>query len=182
MVADSDILRDDLWVTSRDFFGQRLLVPSADNANFVINALENLSGSGALIGLRGRGESARPFALVETIRQEAERRYRAKEQELRAKLDTAQGKLDRLVGRQGTTGEVILSADDKAMIDTFRRETVSVRRELRGVQRALRKDIDRLDAWLKFLNIAAIPLLLVAVTLVVAVIRRVRRPARAAAA
>ena len=68
------------------------------------------------------------------------------------------------------------------MIDTFRRETVSVRRELRGVQRALRKDIDRLDAWLKFLNIAAIPLLLVAVTLVVAVIRRVRRPARAAAA
>lgn len=175
VVADSDMLRDDQWVTSRDFFGQRLLVPSADNANFVVNALENLSGSGALIGLRGRGESARPFALVETIRQEAERRYRAKEQELREKLSAVQGKLDRLVGRQGAKGEVILSADDKATIDRFRRETVSIRRELRGVQRALRKDIDRLDAWLKFFNIAAIPLLLVAVTLVVAVIRRVRR-------
>ncbi len=182
VVADSDMLRDDQWVTSRDFFGQRLLVPSADNANFVVNALENLSGSGALIGLRGRGESARPFALVETIRQEAERRYRAKEQELREKLSAVQVKLDRLVGPQGAKGEVILSDDDKATIDRFRRETVSIRRELRGVQRALRKDIDRLDAWLKFFNIAAIPLLLVAVTLVVAVIRRVRRPARAAAA
>ena len=182
VVADSDMLRDDQWVTSRDFFGQRLLVPSADNANFVINALENLSGSGALIGLRGRGKSARPFALVETIRQEAERRYRAKEQERRDKLRAVQGKLDRLVARQGAAGEVILSADDKATIDSFRLETVSIRRELRGVQRALRKDIDRLGAWLKFFNIAAIPLLLVAVTLAVAVIRRVRRRVRAAAA
>ena len=76
---------------------------------------------------------------------------------------------------RGPRAETHLSDDDKATIDRFRRETVSIRRELRGVQRALRKDIDRLDAWLKFFNIAAIPLLLVAVTLVVAVIRRVRR-------
>jgi hypothetical protein len=37
---------------------------------------------------------------------------------------------------------------------------ISVRRELRGVQADLRRDIDGLDRWLKFLNIAAVPLLI----------------------
>ena len=35
-----------------------------------------------------------------------------------------------------------------------------VRRELRSVQAELRRDIDRLDGWLKFFNIAAVPLLI----------------------
>jgi hypothetical protein len=35
-----------------------------------------------------------------------------------------------------------------------------VRRELRGVQADLRRDIDSLSSWLKFFNIAAVPLLI----------------------
>ena len=52
---------------------------------------------------------------------------------------------------------------------------VELRRDLRDVQHALRKDIDALDAWLKFFNIAAIPLLLGLGTLIFAVGRRLRR-------
>jgi ABC-type uncharacterized transport system involved in gliding motility auxiliary subunit len=37
---------------------------------------------------------------------------------------------------------------------------LSIRRELREVKRALRQDIDRLDGWLKFANIALVPLLI----------------------
>jgi len=51
----------------------------------------------------------------------------------------------------------------------------SIRKELRGVQHELRKDIDRLDTWLKFLNIAAIPLLLGLGTMVFALLGRLRR-------
>jgi hypothetical protein len=36
---------------------------------------------------------------------------------------------------------------------------LAIRRELREVKRALREDIDRLDGWLKFANIAFVPLL-----------------------
>ena len=35
-----------------------------------------------------------------------------------------------------------------------------IRRQLREVKRELRKDIDRLDGMLKFVNIAAVPLLI----------------------
>jgi hypothetical protein len=38
---------------------------------------------------------------------------------------------------------------------------LDTRRELREVKRALRSDIDALDGWLKFANIALVPLMIV---------------------
>ena len=89
------------------------------------------------------------------------------------------GELNRLIRREAKAeaqgGEVILKQEEKKAIERFRREMISIRKELRGVQYDLRKDIDNLDSWLKFMNIAAIPLLLGLGTLVLAVGRRLRR-------
>ena len=49
---------------------------------------------------------------------------------------------------------------------------LSIRRELREVKRALRQDIDRLDGWLKFTNIALVPLLIGAGGIGFAALRR----------
>ncbi len=49
-----------------------------------------------------------------------------------------------------------------------------MRRELRDVQSALRTDLDRLDTLLKFLNIAAIPLLLAIGAIGATIYRRTR--------
>ena len=178
VVADVDMLHDRFWVDIRQLMGQQLLVPNANNADFVVNSLDNLGGSDALIGLRGRAESSRPFHLVQEIRQDAERQFREKELSLQTKLQDVEGKLENLVRRRGTDSEQVLSPGDKAAIDKFRNEMVQVRKELRGVQRALRKDIDRLDGLLKFINIAAIPLLLGFATILAAIVRT-RRRARA---
>ena len=159
--------------------GTPLIIPFANNADFVVNALESLSGGASLAHLRGRAISNRPFHLVREIRQEAERRYRQKEQKLKKKLEDVRGKLNKLVRRENKIeaqgGEVILKPEEKKEIENFRREMSSIRKELRGVQHELRKDIDRLDTWLKFLNIAAIPLLLGLGTMVFALLGRIRR-------
>ena len=42
----------------------------------------------------------------------------------------------------------------------FREERLAIRKDLRDVRRNLRKDIDALDTWLKFVNIALIPILI----------------------
>ena len=55
---------------------------------------------------------------------------------------------------------MILSESDRQTIEKFRGDMLSIRRELREVKRALREDIDRLDGWLKFANIALVPLLI----------------------
>lgn len=175
VVADVDMLHDRFWTDTRELMGRRLLVPFANNADFVVNALDNLSGSDAMIGLRGRAQSTRPFHLVQEIRQAAEQQYRSKEQSLQAKLDDVRQKLEALERRRGAEGDIVLSAEDRAAIDKFRSEMIATRKELRDVQRALREDIDRMDAWLKFLNIAAIPLLLGFGTIVVTAIDRLRR-------
>ena len=72
-------------------------------------------------------------------------------------------------------GEIILKPEEKRAIETFRREMISIRKELRGVQHDLRKDIEFLDSWLKFFNIGAIPLLLAIGTILFAAGRRFRR-------
>ncbi len=160
VIADSDMLADQFWVSIQELLGQRLAVPQAHNAAFVINALENLSGGEALATLRGRGVNDRPFERVADIRRDAERRYREKEQALNAKLKDLQGKLQQMETKSGEGGQILLSDKDRQTIEGFRNEMLEVRRELRTVQADLRRDIDNLDGWLKFFNIAAVPLLI----------------------
>ncbi len=158
-IADTDMLHDQFWVVAREFLGQRVMIPSAHNASFVLNALDNLSGGKALIALRGRGVEDRPFHMVDGIRRDAERKFRQKEQALLAKLKGVQAQLTK-VERKGAGGKIILTDADKAAIEKFRTELVSVRRQLRDVKHSLRRDIDSLDRTLKFINIAGIPLLI----------------------
>ena len=51
---------------------------------------------------------------------------------------------------------------------------LDVRKKLRDVQLALRKDIDQLDTKLKILNIWTMPLLIAFVAIILAIIRRRR--------
>lgn len=161
VIADSDLLADQFWVDRRELAGQEAAIPTAHNAAFVLSALENLSGSNALIALRGRGVNERPFTWVEDIRRRAEKQFREKEQGLEARLKAAQDELVKLQ-QSGTAGSVVLSEKERQAVETFRAEMLDTRRELREVKRALRSDIDRLDGWLKFVNIALIPLLIAA--------------------
>ena len=64
------MLDDRVWVQSQDFFGQRVVVPIANNGDFVANAVDVLAGGEDLIGLRSRGTAARPFEVVDRIQRE----------------------------------------------------------------------------------------------------------------
>lgn len=175
IVADTDVLHEGLWAEIRNVNGEQLLVPYAGNSDFVINAVENLSGGDVLLGLRSRGDSKRPFLMVEKIQLEAERKFRAEQEKLAKELQETQKRIEGLTNREGANGEAILTAEEKTAIAEFRRKMIDIRHDLRNVQHALRKDIDALDAWLKFLNIAAIPLILGFAALVIAVARRLSR-------
>ncbi|MCF3628321.1 Gldg family protein [Thalassospiraceae bacterium LMO-SO8] len=175
IVADTDVLHEGLWAEIRNVNGEQLMVPYAGNSDFVINAVENLSGGDVLLGLRSRGDSKRPFLMVEKIQLEAERKFRAEQEKLAQELQETQKRIEGLTNREGANGEAILTAEEKTAIAEFRRKMIDIRHDLRNVQHALRKDIDALDAWLKFLNIAAIPLILGFAALVIAVVRRLSR-------
>mgnify|MGYP003694177637 CR=1 FL=1 len=142
---------------AREFLGQQVAIPNASNAALVVNALDNLSGSDQLIALARRGVEERPFKLVNELRRDAERRYREKEQLLTTKLKDVQGQLGPSSEGAGDAGAAILTESERQTIEKFRSDMLATRRELREVKRALREDIDRLDGWLKFANIALVP-------------------------
>jgi gliding motility-associatede transport system auxiliary component len=156
VIADSDLMADRFWVQGQEILGQRVVVPTAQNAALILGALENLTGSDALIALRGRGVGDRPFTLVEQLRRDAERRYRETEQQLTNKLKKLQGELAKI--ESPDTGTIVLTGAERDTAEKFRADMIKTRRELRDVRLALRRDIDRLDGWLKFANIALVPI------------------------
>lgn len=160
VVADTDFLQDRSWVRVQSLLGSRIAIPTAANGTFVANALENLAGSGALISVRSRGTFTRPFDRIDEIRQAAELRFREKEQQLITGLEEAEKKLIELESMKQRGEALILSNAQQREIVRFRQEKIRIRGELREVRRELRKDIERLGGWMKFINIGLVPLLI----------------------
>jgi ABC-type uncharacterized transport system involved in gliding motility auxiliary subunit len=182
VVADTDLLDDKFWLQKQEFFGQRVAVPTANNGDFVANAIEVLAGGDDLVGLRSRGTSARPFEVVERIQREAQARYSAEERALQARLKDTQTKLEGLTGKDQAGAPTTLSAQQTKAIEEFRADMVQTRRQLRDVQAALRREIRQLKTGLEFLDIALIPIIVAAAAILLGAMRLRRRSRRAAEA
>ena len=100
VVADADMLHEKFWADIRIEGDQQVPTPFANNADFVVNALDTLAGGEELVGLRARRRSSRPFTYVDNIRREAERRYRSKERALIDRINNTQIEVDALVARE----------------------------------------------------------------------------------
>ena len=175
IVADTDMLSDRMWVQVQDFFGQRLPQPWADNGSFAINALDNLSGSDALISIRSRGNSNRPFTMVDNLQRSAQERFQLKEQELQGRLAATEEKLFVLQQETDPEKDLELTAEQQATVQQFLDEKLQLRRELREVRYQLNSDIEALGTKLKFFNIGVMPILLTFMLVMLSLSRRIRR-------
>jgi len=177
LIADTDLLTDRMWVQVQDFFGQRVPQPWADNGGLLINALDNLSGSEALISVRSRGDFSRPFTVVEDLQRKAERRYRASEQRLQQQLEQTEQRLRELQQGQDPSQLTELSAEQEQAIQGFLDEKLAIRKQLRDVRYELNADIERLGNQLKMINVALVPALLTLGVLLWWLVGRARRRA-----
>ncbi len=178
VVADTDVLEDRFWEQSQDFFGQTVVIPVANNGDFVANALDSLAGGDDLIALRSRGTSARPFTLVDNIQRAADARYQATEKDLQTKLKDTQDKIKQLQDQGGRPGATLANEQEQA-IDNFRTDMLSIRQQLRKVQLALRQDINQLQAVTEFFDISLVPILVAIVAVIIGWVRFRRRKRRA---
>lgn len=181
VVADTDTLYDQFWLRTQELLGQRMMVPTAANGDLALNALDNLSGSADLIGLRSRGKSTRPFEVVDGLRREAEQQFLEQERQLNEKLAETQKRIQELQGKAQGGGGALLTPEQQQEIERAREEVLKTRKELRAVQRELNKDIELLEARVKFANIGLIPIAVAIVALALALLRLQRRRRRALA-
>lgn len=166
IVTDADMLMDSHTITPQG-------TPSSSNADFVTNAVDNLAGRGVLIGLRGRGLSHRPFTTVERIEDAARERYFETEQRLTAELEETQARIAELQEQNRGGGDFqLLTQEDQETILEFNRSMLTIRQQLRDVRRSLNEDIDTLESRLEFVNIAAVPLVVILFGILMAFWRR----------
>jgi ABC-type uncharacterized transport system involved in gliding motility auxiliary subunit len=177
VIADTDLLMDYLWVQTREVFGQRIAQAFANNGDLVANILDNLSGTSALISIRGRATFSRPFERVAALRRQADDRLRGKALELQAELQQTEAKLTQLQSKRNDQSSLMLSPEQETELKRFVAEKARVRKELRETQRGLDVDINRLNSWLKVINIAVAPLCVAVAGVIILALRRRRRTA-----
>jgi ABC-type uncharacterized transport system involved in gliding motility auxiliary subunit len=151
LVADSDMFDDSFFVHPQS--GQ----PLADNAAFVLNALDNLGGDPALTELRSRAPAARPMARVDELREAAKTRLFAEQEGLETLLKAAEARIGELEARRA--GGAASTPEELAEINEYRVQAAEIRGQLRGVEREFRRDIDALESQLVFLNVWLPPIL-----------------------
>ena len=177
VIADTDMLSDYVWVRQSNFFGQVILQPFANNGELVWNAIDNLGVSNDLISIRGRAAYSRPFDRVNELRRNADAQLRSKEEQLQKELEQTEATLTKLQTAQPAGGDALLSADQAREIERFQEQKLRIRKDLRATKAGLEQDIESLGWTLKLINLLAMPLIVTALGLLVALWRKRRRHA-----
>lgn len=180
LVGDVDMLSDRLWVQTQPFLGQQVRTAFANNGDFLVNALDNLSGSADLIGIRSKASFYRPFTTVEALRREADTRFRSTQQKLQAELTETEQKLSDLQSSRQDNNSFSMTPEQQAEVQRFMDQQVQIRSQLRTVQRNLDRSIEQLGTTLKIINIVLVPLLVALTALIVAAFQRRRHKAAGA--
>lgn len=166
--SDADLVDDGLYI---DLQRQSAF---ADNGALLMNVLDMLSGEASLLSLRARASSRRTMTRVERMRDEAQTEFFDEQGQLETQLAETEARLEELLQTGGSQAVSIdtatganLTPDQQEELSRLRMEVTETRERLRAIERDFRRDIDALEAWLKFINIFAGPLLIGAIGLFV---------------
>jgi ABC-type uncharacterized transport system involved in gliding motility auxiliary subunit len=159
--GDADFLNDRFCVqVMNSLFGQ-VAQPINDNLTLFGNTVEQFAGREELIGVRSRGQFNRPFVKVDQLEVKAMKQWQAEEERLEAALQETQQRLADLQQKKSGNERLILSKEQQAELEQFRKTQAETRKQLKEVRKNLNKDIERLGLSLKVVNIALLPLLVI---------------------
>ena len=156
-------------------------MPSNGNLALALGMVEQFAAGDELISLRGRTASFRPLTVVRQLEAEAQKQYFGKIQALEDELQKTTKKLQDLQRAQGQGGSgaagkggQIMTPEQQAELERFRKTVAQSRLELKEVRKNLRQDAEALVFWTKVANIALMPVLVAIAGLLAFVIRRRR--------
>jgi len=177
LFGDVDFLNDAYSVEVNPMLG--MAMPRNGNLALVQNLVEQASGDVNLVGARGRASVSRPFTVVQRMEGEARARYQGKIEGLNKKVEQLQSKLnDVQIKQEGNTSKIILTKDQQDAISNFKKQQIEARKDLRKERRNPDVDVKNLENQVKWLNIAAMPLLVSAAGIALAIARKNRTNAK----
>ena len=179
LVGDSDLLADDFSIRKTESPFGAMVNPMNANLNFAQNLIEQMAGDSHLIGVRSRATMSRPFTRIKQLEAQAELRGQAKIQELQQSLQETQTRLAELQSQKKDKDQrFILSPEQRAELENFRKKQGEAGKELKRAQKDLRKEVVSLESRLKWLNILAMPLGVTLAGISIALIKRKKTAAK----
>ncbi|MCU0914943.1 MAG: Gldg family protein [Planctomycetes bacterium] len=171
--SDVDFISDQLAYAS-SFFGRMVV---GDNSALLLNAIEDLAGSGDLISIRSRGNFKRPFVVVDEIEQQAEKETADEIALINAQIEGFNQELQTLVAsankeqdKQEVLGDTIVKKKREVELKIH-----AAQQQLRQIKAKQRAKTDELGRTLELVNMAAVPGVIMLVAVVLGLWRSVRR-------
>jgi ABC-type uncharacterized transport system involved in gliding motility auxiliary subunit len=179
LFGDSDLLADDFSLRKADgLFGPMVTEMNA-NLDLAENLVEQMAGDSDLIGLRSRATVSRPFTLIKKMEADAEARGQVQIDQLQQSLQDTEQRLGELQQqKQDKDQRYILSPEQKAELENFRKKQAAVSKELKQARKDLRKEVVSLETRVEWLNILAMPLLVTAAGVGIAMVKRKKTSAK----
>lgn len=179
LVGDADMLYDRVALQPVNTLFGTAYTPANGNLSFAQNAIEQLTGDSNLIGVRSRATIARPFTRVKAMEAAANEKFQSEIKRLEDSASEAQRKINELQQQKTDKDQrFILSPEQTAELAKLRGDEADTRRHLKQVQKDLRKEVVSLQNTVKWVNILAVPIAVMASGLVIAFVKRKKTSAK----
>jgi ABC-type uncharacterized transport system involved in gliding motility auxiliary subunit len=178
LVGDADMLNDQFTLRKINTPFGTMEQPMNANLNLTQNAVEQFSGDNNLIAVRSRALINRPFTRVKEMQAQAEAKYTAEIKDLQESRTETMNRLSQLQQQKNQNQRFILSPEQQTEIENLQKKEGEIGRKLRQVNKDLRRDVVSLQRKIQWMNIAAMPIAVSLVGIVLAVYKRKRTSAK----
>jgi ABC-type uncharacterized transport system involved in gliding motility auxiliary subunit len=157
----------------------RQAIPRNQNLSLVQNIVDVLAGDSRLITLRSRASTRRPFTLLNEMQAKADSRMTVRIKELEAQEQEVSKKLQEALKIQ-EDGAIVLdqASIDQGSIEKLRKQQIDAKKDIRTLQKDLRKEKEFIVGMIKLVNIVLMPLVVLIVGLMLYGKRQNRMAAR----
>ena len=178
LISDIDVFFDQFAYRVQRFGGMQMAQPINGNSSLLFNIVDQAASSTHLIGARSRAAIARPFTKIKDLETEFTRKSGEKMDEKQKELDKLSEEINALVQQRAQGDRVFMDSDLEAKIREGRAKQVSARKELRDMEKDLKREKDKISGKATLYNVAAMPLLVILIGLGLFIKRRTSTRAR----
>ncbi|MCW1884494.1 Gldg family protein [Luteolibacter flavescens] len=161
LISDIDVFFDQFAYRVQRLGGMQMAQPINGNSSLLFNIVDQAASSGHLIGARSRAAIARPFTKIKDIESEFDRDYGQKVEEKQAELTKLEEELMQIAQQRQQNGVVYMTGEVETKYKELTAKKVEAQKELRELEKNLKREKDRISGNATLYNVAFMPLFVI---------------------
>lgn len=178
LIADVDAFYDNFAYQVQRLGNMQLTQPINGNSSLFFNLIDQAASSTHLIGSRSRAATSRPFTVFREMEADANQRVGAKIVEFEEQAQKAQQRINELQSQKSQSNQLYLTPEQEEELRKFREQEVEARKQVRELQKDLRRDKDAIAGNIIKYNIAGVPAIIILIGIGLFAARRASTRAR----